>query len=103
MEEIPLWWWTEIHQGFLNNIEWFNKNKLTIPKKCKDTITQYNWFSKIKKYYLLETTNKNCLSEYEKELLIEKIPIFREWINYGCPQSKKESKEFYSKYNKSSL
>ena len=97
LNKIPIWWWTEIHQGYLNNIKWFNENKKIIPKK-KDNNTQYSWFSKIKKFYLLETTDQKSLSNYERELLINNIPIFKEWIKHGCPKTKKESKEFYSKY-----
>ena len=33
LEEISIWWWTEIHQGYLKHKKWFEDNHKLIPKK----------------------------------------------------------------------
>ena len=102
LNEIPLWWWTEIHQGYLRNKQWFIDYPNIIPPKKDFCITQFNWYSKIRKYYLLPEDDKKCLSNYERDL-IKNIPIIQEWIKYGCPMGKldKNYKEYYNQFKHS--
>ena len=98
LEEISIWWWTEIHQGYLSNKQWFLDNHKLIPKKDKHG-TVYRYYTKIKNYYLLPEEDIKCLTNYEREL-ISTIPIIQEWINYKCPVKKTDEnyKEFYKKH-----
>ena len=99
LEGIEPWWWTEIHQGYLRNKQWFINNPNIIPPKKDFCKTEFNWYSKIKKYYLLPEDDKKCLTNYEIKL-IKNIPIIQEWINYECPIKKtdKNYKEFYNQF-----
>lgn len=94
LEEISIWWWTEIHQGYLRNKQWFLDNPNIIPPKKDFCMTEFNWYAKIKKYYV-----QNKLHEYEIKL-INTIPIIQEWIKYGCPIKKTDEnyKVLYKKY-----
>ena len=93
------WWWTQIHKGYKTHISWFNDNPLMIPNKEKHT-SVYNWYSKIKKYYLIKNKNdKNFICQQDKDLII-KIPLFTEWITFDYPISKTDVnyKIFNKKY-----
>jgi len=103
LNKIELWWWTEIHQGYLRNKQWFIlDNPNIIPPKKKFCMTEFNWYTKIKKFYLLPKDDKNCLTNYERAL-IKNIPIFQEWIKYEYPKrgDGKNYKEFYKKFQHS--
>lgn len=90
LNEIELWWWTEIHQGYMRNKQWFLDNPNVIPPKKEFCMTEYNWYTKIKKLY-----RKGQLDKYDKSIIL-KIPIIQLWINYGCPErGDKNYKEFY--------
>ena len=99
LNSIPIWWWTEIQQGYLKNKQWFLDNPNIIPPKKDSSMTEYNWYTKIKNHYI-----KNKLHKYDKELIV-KIPIIQEWINYECPIKKTDNnyKSFNNrfKYSKS--
>ena len=99
LEKIGLWWWTEIHQGYLRNKQWFIDNPNMIPPKKDFCKTEHDWYTKIKKRYLLPEDDKKSLSNYEIEL-IKNIQIIQEWIKYGCPIRKldKNYKEFNNKF-----
>jgi hypothetical protein len=87
LDNIKEWWWTEIHQGYKTHIIWFNNHIRMIPKK-EEHKSVYNWYNKIRKYYLIEDNkDKKYLHHYDRDL-IKTIPIFNEWIKYDCPISK---------------
>ena len=100
LEEISIWWWTEIHQAYIIHKKWFEDNPNLIPKRDHNIMGPvYQWWYKIKKYYLLPEEDIKCLTNYERELILT-IPIIQEWINYKCPVKKTDEnyKEFYKKH-----
>ena len=94
LNKIESWWWTEIHKGYLENKHWFIDNPNIIPPKKDFCMTEFNWYTKIKNYYV-----QNKLHEYEIKL-INTIPIIQEWIKYGSPVKKTDEnyKIFRKKY-----
>jgi len=70
LEEIQLWWWTEIHMGYKRHSDWFEKNPNKKPTK-KHGVSLYIWYKKITKMIEQNKLDK----EYDIEL-ISTIAIF---------------------------